>query len=573
MNINAIVPLMDSFIERNARERARSLLDEGSFRELLDPFDRFESPHLAKLNIVPQSDDGVVVARGTLSGESAVVLSIDGTFQGGGIGEVSGAKIAAGLELALRDCRKGRLTRPILIMNTGGVRLQEGNYGLLAIAEIGAAIVALREYVPVVGVIPGMIGCFGGMSICAGLCSYLVMTKQGRLQLNGPEVIELEAGLAEFNASDRRMIWSIAGGQQRTHLGMADYLTDDSLEAIHSAVSDAFIRGIPATYRSRDFESWGKFARIDPSARVDGPAWRSLWESESGSVLNVPIDRLDQARNPSGGHSRGRTWYELLSGKTESVTGSVTDHVPSVLCADTMLDEELIRYISVAANLNNRFPRARQGEVGIDEGWTLARYVHDTIQADSDRNRKRAIVAIVDVLGQAYGYMEELLGIHQSCAAAVDAYASARLAGHPVIALIVGNAISGAFLAHGLQANCILALDDPDIQVQVMSKKSAARITRRTIADLEEAARIVPAAGYDVKSFASLGILDHLIGGVCADRPSSNDLATVRKAIASAIHGARAGSKELNGRLTSKEAATSRSASIYVRERISARWD
>jgi malonate decarboxylase beta subunit len=85
--------IQGSFIERSARERAQAILDPGTFRELLDPFERMESPHLALQNIVPQSDDGVVVARGTLEGQSAVVIAIEGKFQGGGIGEVSGAGI------------------------------------------------------------------------------------------------------------------------------------------------------------------------------------------------------------------------------------------------------------------------------------------------------------------------------------------------------------------------------------------------------------------------------------------------------------------------------------------------
>ena len=83
--------------ELSARDRARALLDAGTFRELLGPVERLESPHLAPQGIVPQSDDGVVVARGALGGEPAVVLAIEGQFQGGGIGEVSGAKIAGSL--------------------------------------------------------------------------------------------------------------------------------------------------------------------------------------------------------------------------------------------------------------------------------------------------------------------------------------------------------------------------------------------------------------------------------------------------------------------------------------------
>ena len=54
----------DRFSEMTAREKARSVLDEGSDRELLDPFARLESPHLSVQDIVPQSDDGVVIARG-----------------------------------------------------------------------------------------------------------------------------------------------------------------------------------------------------------------------------------------------------------------------------------------------------------------------------------------------------------------------------------------------------------------------------------------------------------------------------------------------------------------------------
>jgi malonate decarboxylase beta subunit len=92
-----------SFIELRARERARALLDDGSFRELLGPFERLKSPWLPLQDIVAQADDGVVLARGTLDGRPAVVAAIEGAYQGGSMGEVSGAKIAGALELALLD--------------------------------------------------------------------------------------------------------------------------------------------------------------------------------------------------------------------------------------------------------------------------------------------------------------------------------------------------------------------------------------------------------------------------------------------------------------------------------------
>ena len=83
-----------SVIEMRARDCARALLHPGTFRELLGPFDRLESPWLPMQGIVPESDDGVIVARGLLAGRPAVVMAIEGAFQGGGMGEVSGSKIA-----------------------------------------------------------------------------------------------------------------------------------------------------------------------------------------------------------------------------------------------------------------------------------------------------------------------------------------------------------------------------------------------------------------------------------------------------------------------------------------------
>jgi len=269
------------FTELSARERAAALLDSGTFRELIGPFERLESPHLEPQGVVPACDDGVVVARGDIGDQRAVVLAIEGLFQGGGIGEVSGAKIAGALELALRDAERGHPVRPVLLLETGGIRLQEANLGLLAIAEIHAAIVALRSHVPVVGVVAGMVGCFGGMAIAAGLCSHLVMTREGRLGLNGPQVIEQEAGVAELDSEDRRLVWETIGGDQRVATGMADALVEDDVAAIAGAVRIAFETGVPAEHRSAQVGFYeARLAGIDASEPLDGPALRTLWRDE-----------------------------------------------------------------------------------------------------------------------------------------------------------------------------------------------------------------------------------------------------------------------------------------------------
>src|SRR6202166_4222332 len=88
-----------SFLESVALQRSGALLDPGSTRVLCGPFDRLESPWLEPQGIVPQSDDGVVIARGTVDGHAVVVASVEQGFQGGGTGEVAGAKISQTLRL------------------------------------------------------------------------------------------------------------------------------------------------------------------------------------------------------------------------------------------------------------------------------------------------------------------------------------------------------------------------------------------------------------------------------------------------------------------------------------------
>ncbi|WP_455769291.1 biotin-independent malonate decarboxylase subunit beta [Peribacillus frigoritolerans] len=560
-----MIQTKSSFVECSGRERAMNLLDDGTYKELLGPFVGLESPHLEPQGIVPQSDDGVIVAKGTINGERAVVISIEGNFQGGGIGEVSGAKIAGSLEMALIDCEAGIKIIPIILFDTGGVRLQEANYGLLSIAEIGSAIVALRRHVPVIAVIPGKIGAFGGMSITAGLCSAIIMTREGRLGLNGPEVIEQEAGIREFDSKDRPLIWGTLGGEQRRSAGFADILIEDDTEAVKTAVFSILNGHVSFEPRSEQIKRYESFLNAaEPSQRITPQHVRKLWNQSRYDVM--------ENQNVSNGekyNGRGQTWFDLLSNGVPEI-----GDVPSVRVADAYLGKTKVRYIAVVSDAKSRFPRARNGEVGLQEGWSIAKHIREAIEEDRN-GEKRAIVAIVDVPSQAYGYHEELLGVHQACAAAVDAYVTARLEGHPVISFIPGNAISGAFLSHGMQAHRLIALRDPGVNVHVMSKQSAARITQRSIEELKVAAKKVPAMAYDIVSFQHLGALHSLVDGVNADMPEQKDRDVIHEEIKEAISDMKiAGSVDLKVRLTSPFAVSGgRAASILVREKLNEQWN
>ena len=261
---------------------------------------------------------------------------------------------------------------------------------------------------------------------------------------------------------------------------------------------------------------------------------------------------------------RGLNWFNALSGDARPVEGLPA----SLKVADGFVGEQPARFIAVVTDPDNRFVRARNGEVGLLEGWGLAKAVNDVIVADHGKLQKRALIAIVDVPSQAYGRREEALGIHQALAGAADSYARARLAGHAVIGLLVGKAMSGAFLAHGYQASRLIALRDPGVMVHAMGKASAARVTLRSVEELETLAASVPPMAYDIDSYASLGLLWETLAVQQIEQPTTADVARVSECLTQAIADVAQKGVDLSGRL----GATNRAASSRVRQLLREQW-
>jgi malonate decarboxylase gamma subunit len=266
----------------------------------------------------------------------------------------------------------------------------------------------------------------------------------------------------------------------------------------------------------------------------------------------------------TGYSTRGLQWFNALAANSVEVNGLPT----SVKAADGKLGDQPARFLAVVADPDNRFPRAQNGEVGLLEGWGLAHAVDAAIELDRQSENKRALIAIIDVPSQAYGRREEALGIHQALAGAVDAYARARLAGHPVIGLLVGKAMSGAFLAHGYQANRLIALRDPGVMVHAMGKASAARVTLRSVEELEKLAASIPPMAYDIDSYAGLGLLWETLSVSQIEQPSAADITSVQECLMAAIKDTQASGTDLSSRL----GAPNRAASSKVRELLRAQW-
>ncbi|NQC96963.1 biotin-independent malonate decarboxylase subunit gamma, partial [Pseudomonas aeruginosa] len=78
--------------------------------------------------------------------------------------------------------------------------------------------------------------------------------------------------------------------------------------------------------------------------------------------------------------SRGLAWFQALAGSLAPRPGDPA----SLRVADAELDGYPVRFLAVVPDPDNPFPRARQGEVGLLEGWGLAAAVDEALEADRE---------------------------------------------------------------------------------------------------------------------------------------------------------------------------------------------
>lgn len=241
------VMLKNSFYEKTARARIQAVVDAQSFNEILKPTEVEVSPHLSALDIPGSFDDGVIIGTARVNGTPVHIMAQEGQFMGGAVGEIHGAKIVGLLHKAIQDQAQAVL----FFVDSGGVRLHEANAGLIAISEIMRAMLQVRNSgIPIITVIGGTCGAFGGMGISACLSSAIIMTEEGRLALSGPEVIETVKGVEEFDSKDRALVWRVTGGKHRYLLNHVQALVEDDIADIR----DAILTQLDAKAASLDLE-------------------------------------------------------------------------------------------------------------------------------------------------------------------------------------------------------------------------------------------------------------------------------------------------------------------------------
>ena len=287
-----------SYAECSARERIALLADAGSFHEWLPPEVRVMSPHLAQLGVPCAFDDGVAIGRATLAGRPVFIAAQEGAFMGGGVGEVHGAKLVGLLQRALAE----RPHAVMLLADSGGVRLHEANAGLIAVSEVMRALLDVRAAgIPVIVLIGGANGCFGGMGIVARCADHIVMTDVGRLAMSGPEVIEASHGVDEFDSRDRALVWRTTGGKHRWLVGDCDALVEDDVAAFRDAAVAALDAARPVTLDTLEAEHAllrARAALLD--APVEGDEATALWSrlgvADAPRVAQLDVDAVRALR-------------------------------------------------------------------------------------------------------------------------------------------------------------------------------------------------------------------------------------------------------------------------------------
>jgi malonate decarboxylase beta subunit len=189
---------------------------------------------------------------------------------------VHGAKLVGLLRRAIVQ----RPAAVLLLLETGGVRLHEANAGLIAVSEVMRAVLDVRAAcIPVVALVGGSNGCFGGMGIVARCANAVIMSEEGRLAMSGPEVIETAGGVEEFDSRDRALVWRTTGGKHRYLMGDCQAIVADDVAAFRqAAIAACGQRDTALTLEELEREQLMLGDRIDRFGGMADPIeiWRAL---------------------------------------------------------------------------------------------------------------------------------------------------------------------------------------------------------------------------------------------------------------------------------------------------------
>ncbi len=142
--------------------------------------------------------------------------------------------------------------------------------------------------------------------------------------------------------------------------------------------------------------------------------------------------------------------------------------------------------------------------IGVELALAMAVEVLATVRD----HPRRGIVLLVDTQGQRLRHRDELLGINVYMAHLAQCLEVARRAGHRIVSLVYGRAVSGGYITGGMMADTCHALASAEISV--MNLPAMARVTKIPQARLEELSATSPVFAPGAANYLTMGALESL---------------------------------------------------------------
>lgn len=388
---------------------------------LCDPASFMPLRSAVRSRLADVEGDGVIAGAGLLEGRSIYCYAQNPAFMGGSLGEVHADSIVRVMELA------GDAGAPVVgFVQSGGARLQEGHAALAGYGRIFRASVALSRQVPQVSIVSGVSA--GGGAYSPALTDFVIMTKQARMFLTGPQIVREALG------QDVSME-ELGGPTTHGANGVCQLVADDNVEAV--ALTGELLSLLP----SRIGEALPVVDAVpapggDPGNFVPGEPRRVY---DVRDVISALCDRgrlleLDSrwARNMVTGLAR-------IEGRPVGIVANQPRHLGGVI------DAEAAEKAALFVNRCDRF--------------------------------RIPLVVLVDTPGFMPGTQQERAGVIRYGAQLLHAFAGASV---PRVTLVLRKAYGGAVItmnSRGLGADMAFAW--PQAEIGVMAAAQAVGIVER----------------------------------------------------------------------------------------------
>ncbi|OQB15910.1 MAG: Methylmalonyl-CoA carboxyltransferase 12S subunit [Firmicutes bacterium ADurb.Bin193] len=396
--------------KNSACARINKLFDNGSFIEI----GGFASDG--------QNPSGVITGYGTVDERLVFVWAQDFHEEEGALGSVGAKKISDILDMAVK------VGAPVVsILDSNGVRINEGVNALSGIGEILSRVAKTSGVVPQIAMVLGP--CAGSAVFAAGLCDFVFMTEtDSSMYMTGPAVTSGVTGKQTDAAS-------LGGGNVCAKNGTADFVYKSDDECI------AGVRRLLSYLPSNNIET-SPFAQGDDINRI------------SNILPIIPDD--------GSGYDMVALIKEIAD--NSEFFEAAPSYSPSMITGFANLGGGSV---GIVANQ----PLVGGGILNIDAAKKAAMFIRicDSFNIP--------IVTFVDTPGFEIGMEQEHGGISVYGAALLYAYAEASV---PKVSVAVGKACGGAYLAMGAKpSGADLALAYPFAQISVLSPETAANIVFR----------------------------------------------------------------------------------------------